>query len=151
MRLNLWPKLLIVCGIVLASVLYFARNNLRYDWDDLIESARIVMDNFSYSMNPERAKGLTTLQEEENLKAYLGEPFGSFHPSDWQEFWNVIYGVYPIDYSQNKRLPPKVRQLTYAEMEARLKELYYNPFGYFKEEHWQQFWPIVLGKKAQRR
>jgi len=150
-RLNLWPKLLIVCGIILVFVLYSARENLRQDWDDLLESVRIVMDNFIYSMNPERAKGVTTLENEENLKAYVGEPFRSFRSSDWQKFWNVIYGVYPIDYSQNRRLPPRARQLGYAEMEARLKELYSAPFGYFKEEHWQQFWPLVLGKKARKR
>lgn len=151
MRLNLWPKLLIVCGIILVFVLYSTRENLRYDWDDLVENARIVRDNFIYSMNPERAKGITTLEEEVNLKTYVGEPFRSFRSSDWQEFWNVIYGVYPIDYSQNQRLAPRARQLTYPEMEARLKELYPNPFGYFKEEHWQQFWSVVLGKKARKR
>lgn len=151
MRLNIWPKLLIACGIILASALYFARENLRNDLDDLLESARIVMDNFSYSMNPERAKGFITLKEEEDLKAYLGEPFSSFRSSDWQKFWDVIYGVYPLDYSQNRRLPPRVRQLNYAEMQARLKELYHNPFGYFTEEHWQEFWPLVLGKKARQR
>lgn len=150
MRLNLWPKLPIVCGIILVFVLYAARENLRYDWDDLVESARIVMDNLVYSMNPERAKGITSLEKEENLKSYVGEPFKSFRSSDWQEFWNVIYGIYPIDYSDNRRLPPRMKQLGYPEMEARLKELYPTPFGYFKEEHWQQFWPVVLGKKARR-
>lgn len=151
MRLNFWPKPLIVCGIILVFILYTARENLRYDWDDLIENARIVMDNLVYSMNPERAKGITSLEKEENLKSYVGEPFKRFRSSDWQEFWNVIYGVYPIEHSQNRRLPPSVRQLSYPEMEARLKELYPAPFGYFKEEHWQQFWPVVLGKKARKR
>ncbi len=145
------PKIFIVFGVVLAFMLFFAQKNLREDWDDLLDGFGINIDNFFYGLNPERSRPVSTLEKETSLKSYVGEPFISFSKSDWDDFWNILYGVFPRDYPDNERLPPKLRQLTTLEMEAELKKRYPSPFSYFQDSHWQQFWQILFGKKAGRR
>lgn len=150
MRISLWPKALILCGGVLALTLYFSKGNLKEDWRDFTKAIAIHIDNLSYSVNPERAKSVTAIEKEESLKSFVGDPFIHFSRQDWIEFWNILYGVYPLDYPENKRLPPMVRQFTALEMEDKLRALYPRPFAYFKDEHWRQFWGIVFGKKAKQ-
>ncbi len=151
MALNFRLKFPLFFGIVFALALYLSQRNLRQDWDDLLETADVLMDNFNYSLRPERSRSISAIEQETKLKSFVGEPFLSFQQSDWDKFWNILYGAYPLDYSDNRRLPPRVRQLNYPEMEAKLKEFSPNPFSYFQEEHWRQFWPIVFGKKARPR
>ncbi len=150
MRISLWQSIIIIACVILVLVFYCARNNLQQDWDDLVETVSISARNFFYPFNPERAKFVSSFEKEEKLKSSIGEPFKSFNQSDWDTFWEVLYGAYPLDYSENSRLPAKVRQLTYSEMEAKLKELYPDPFSYFQDEHWRQFWQVVFGKKTGR-
>jgi hypothetical protein len=145
------PRIFIVFGIILALMLFFAQKNLQEDWDDLLESLSIYIDNFFYGLNPKRSPPVSTLEKETGLKSYVGEPFISFSKSDWDGFWNILYGVFPRDYPDNERLPPRVRQLTLPEMEEELRKRYPHPFSYFQDEHWQQFWQILFGKKAGRR
>ena len=151
MQRSFWPKILILAGIALACILFFARDNLKDDLGDIVDSAGILIHNFQYGLSPERSKPNTAIDKEESLKSFVGEPFTTFRRPDWDEFWNILYGIFPVDYSENERLPVKVRQLNYSEMEAKLKEAYPAPFTYFQDQHWQQFWQIVFGKKAKRR
>ena len=151
MRISWKPKILIFSGIMLAFTIYVMRDNLRKDCDDLIETFDIILNNFSSRFNLERSRPINPIDKEENLKMLLGRPFIHFKRADWEEFWEILYGVFPVDYSDNQRLPPRSRQLTYSEMEERLKRLYSTPFDYFQDEHWQQFWQTVFGKKAQKR
>lgn len=151
MKFNLWPKLFILAGILLAAVLYFSKDNLRQDWNDLIETVSIQADNFSYPLRAQRSPPISALELQANLKSYVGEPFISFSGAEWKDFYNILYGAYPIDYSDNERLPAKVRQLNYSEMEEKLSETFPNPFRNFQEQHWKQFWPIAFGKKAKPR
>ena len=151
MRLNPWPKILILLGILLAGGLYFSRENLRRDWDDLVSAVGIQIDNFGYPLKAERSRPVSSLELETNLKSYVGEPFISFSQSDWEKFYDILYNGYPVEYSENERLPPRVRQLNYGEMEERLGREFPNPFSQFQDQHWKQFWPIVFGKKAQPR
>lgn len=142
------PKVLILCGVTLVFIFYRAKGNLKEDWKDFADAIAIHIDNLKYTLNPERAKSITTIEKEESLKSFVGDPFIHFSRQDWDEFWNVLYGVFPLEYPENKRLPPFVRQFTYSEMESKLRELYSKPFAYFQDEHWRQFWGIVFGKKA---
>jgi hypothetical protein len=151
MKFSLKPTLLISFGVIFALTLYFARGNLRQDWDDLVETFDIILNNFTSQFNLERSRPINPIDKEENLKMVIGQPFLGFRRVDWEEFWNTLYGVFPLDYSDNERLPPRSRQLTYPEMEKRLKKLYPTPFSYFQDEHWQQFWQVIFGKKAKRR
>ncbi|MEK6568433.1 MAG: hypothetical protein AABZ27_06845 [Candidatus Omnitrophota bacterium] len=146
---SLRPKILIVFGIALAFMLYLARVNLRQDWNDLSESVEIWIDNFNRGLSPDRSRPISTLSKEEELKMYVGAPFLDFQASDWDKFWNIVYGLFPVDYSENERLPPRSRHLTNPEMQEKLKELYPSPFGYFQDEHWEQFWRIIFKTKAQ--
>lgn len=145
------PKLLILFGVALAFMLYFSKRNLKEDFNAFVENVNVFVDNISYSLNPERSKSISTLEKETNLKYYVGEPFISFRKADWDKFWDILYGIFPVDYSEDERVSPRARQLKYAEMESRLKEWYPNPFSYFQEQHWQQFWQIIFGKKMQKR
>jgi len=151
MRVRLLPKLLILAGVVLTVGLYYSRENLRLDWEDLVELVNIQIDNFSYPFNAERSRPVSSLETETNLNSNVGEPFISFSKSQWDKFWDILYGAYPVDYSDNERLPPRVRQLNYPEMEEKLAQAFPQPFAYFQEEHWKQFWPMVFGKKAKPR
>lgn len=135
-------------GVVLALTLFLSRENLREDWNDFTEGVDIHIDNFMYTLNPERSKSISMLEKEQNLKLYVGQPFIDFRQSDWDKFWGILYGVYPMDYSENERLPARVRQLKRPEMEEKLKDWYPAPFGNFQQQHWQQFWQIIFGKKA---
>ena|SRR3989338_2127684 len=146
---SLRPKILIVFGIALAFILYSAKDNLQKDWDDLVETINIRVDNFNRGFSPQRSRPITTLQIEEDLKMSVGPPFRDFQGSDWDKFWNLIYGLFPVDYPENERLPPRARQLTYPEMQEKLKKLYPSPFSYFQDEHWKQFWQIIFKKKSQ--
>ena len=138
-----------VCfGVVLALTLYLSQENLREDWNDFMESIDIHKDNFMYTLSPERSKSLSMMEKEQNLKLYAGQPFIDFRQSDWDKFWGILYGVYPVDYSENERLPARARQLNRIEMEEKLKDWYPAPFGNFQQQHWQQFWELALGKKA---
>lgn len=151
MRKKVLPRILIFFGVILAITLFLAQGNLREDWGDLIESANIHIDNFFYTLNPGRSRPISTLEKEQGLKLYAGRPFIDFGKPDWDKFWDILYGVYAVDYLENERLPPRAAQLTYAQMEARLKEWHPQPFAYFQDEHWRQFWQIVFGKKSGRR
>lgn len=135
-------------GVVLALTLFLSQENLREDWNDFTESMDIHIDNFMYTLNPERSKSISMMEKEQNLKLYVGQPFIDFSQSDWDKFWGILYGVYPVDYPENERLPARARQLKRPEMEEKLKEWYPSPFGNFQQEHWQQFWQIIFGKKA---
>ena len=146
---SLRPKILIVFGIALAFMLYLARINLRQDWNDLVETVNIWIDNFNRGFSPGRSRPISTLQREEELQMLVGPPFRDFQSLDWDKFWNVIYGLFPVDYPENERLPPRARQLTNPEMQEKLKELYPSPFSYFQDQHWQQFWQIIFKKKSQ--
>lgn len=149
MRGKFFPGMLIFFAIVLVLTLLLAQDNLRRDWNDFMEGIDIHIDNFMYTFSPKRSKSISMLEKEQNLKLYVGQPFIDFSQSDWDKFWDILYGIYPLDYSQNSRLPARVRQLKPAEMEEKLKEWYPKPFGYFQPQHWQQFWQIAFGKKAQ--
>lgn len=148
MRGKFLPVVLISSAIVLALTLFLAQDNLRQDWNDFTESIDIHIDNFMYTLSPERSKSISMLEKEQNLKLYVGQPFIDFSQSDWNKFWDILYGVYPVDYPENERLPARVRQLKRPEMEEKLKDLYPNPFGNFQQQHWQQFWQMIFGKKA---
>src|SRR3990167_208318 len=111
MRVRLLPKLLIFAGIALAAGGGFFPGNMRLDWEDLVELVNIQIDNFSYPFNAERSRPVSSLETETNLNSNVGEPFISFSKSQWDKFWDILYGAYPVDYSDNERLPPRVRQI----------------------------------------
>lgn len=143
--------MLILIGIALAFILYYARDNLQKDWSDLVEGTNITVDNFFYSFSPERSMPINIIDRQEKLKALIGEPFTRYKKPEWEAFWQVIYGVYPVEYSENVRLPPKSRQLTVTEMQEKLKEAFPMPFQYFQGQHWQEFWNIIFDKKTKQR
>lgn len=144
MKINIWPKVILIFGILL--LILTLHKNLQKDWDDFKKGVEIQIDNFFYSMSPERSRPISTVEKETQLKVTLAMPFNEFSQSDWDAFWNLIYGVYELDKPDNPRLPKKARQLTLEEIQDRLIEEWPTPFSYFKEAHWGQFWKMLLKK-----
>lgn len=126
-------------GIVLS--VFLLRNSIRKYWLDALDGLKIKVENFSYEMSPERSKPMSTLEKETRLIVGIGEPFKNFTPKDWQQFWNIIYGIYSEEPEPGK--PSRKRQLTQNEMEQKLIEKYPMPFSYFGDAHWNEFWKII--------
>jgi len=114
-----------------------------------LEKVKVHIDNFFYFSDdtPKRHMPLSTVQQETELKLYIGEPFKSFDPGEWAKFWNLIYGAFPKDPPEKQGLPRKLRQLTTDEIAGELIELYPEPFSYFKDEHWAMFFGIIIKKR----
>ena len=144
-RLKKWFVLI----AVFASLLFIASKNLQQDGKDLLETVNIYLANIGTALYPERRIPIFLSDREESLRGIIGEPFISFQQEDWKNFWNILYGVFPLEHPENTRLPTKVRQLTFAEIELRLKEEY-PILNDFYQEQWQQFLQIAFGKKLER-
>ncbi|MBL7151693.1 MAG: hypothetical protein ISS89_03785 [Candidatus Omnitrophica bacterium] len=108
--------------------------------------ARIHADNFFYGagQGKKRHKPVALLQKETELQLYVGEPFRSFRKSDWREFWEIIYGAYPMEPPERPGLPRRVRQMDRGELAYELASRYPQPFAYFTPEHWKMFFSIIL-------
>ena len=112
------------------------------------EKSRTYIDNFFYEASPgrKRHRPLSLIERETELKLYIGDPFRGFSRDDWNEFWQIIYGGYPLEDPGTPGLPKKMRQLTEEEIASRLVEEYREPFSYFKETHWKFFFDIAIKK-----
>ena len=112
------------------------------------EKARIYIDNFFYDASPgkERSRPLSLIERETELKLYIGDPFRGFSKGDWEEFWRLIYGGYPLEDPGKPGLPKKMRQLTKEEIASRLIEEYNQPFSYFQGEHWKLLFDLSIKK-----
>ncbi|MFH0935696.1 MAG: hypothetical protein V1828_02400 [Candidatus Omnitrophota bacterium] len=109
---------------------------------------KIHADNFFYGAGPgpKRHQPVALLQKETELALYVGEPFRSFRKSDWREFWEIIYGAYPMDAPEKPGLPRRVRQMDRDELAYELAMRYPQPFAYFTPEHWRIFFSIIFSK-----
>jgi len=104
-------------------------------------------DNFSAADNPQvtrRIRPTHPVSQEMKLASSFGEPFASFTLEDWDEFWSMIYGAYPVGEPQEPGLPNTMRQLSEEELMVELVERYQKPFVNFKSRHWKGFFSIVF-------
>lgn len=112
------------------------------------QKLKIHKDNFFVYSNEEvikRPRPLTTAKVDSALEVYIGRPFVNFSEEEWEEFWKIIYGVYPKDEPERPGLPRKLRQLTEEEIASELIARYPQPFRNFREEHWNEFFKIIRG------
>ena len=96
--------------------------------------ARIVL----VASNKPDAKGLDFAR----MKNY---PVAIFKRDDWQEFWDIIYGIHPLIEFENKRLPMADRNLSIAEIQKVLIKRYPESFSGFTIEQWSLFWKEIKG------
>ncbi|UCB56666.1 MAG: hypothetical protein JSV30_05520 [Candidatus Omnitrophota bacterium] len=92
-----------------------------------------------------RRPPISTIELEENLKVGLPVPFAKFSRTDWEEFWQVLYGKYEMDSGQ---WPRRKRQLSRQEVQTMLGIQYQQPFNSFTEEQWAIFWQRILKGKV---
>jgi len=100
----------------------------------------VFKHNLSFTFNPQRRRPLSLLGSEAKLSHLAKNVFGQFDPSQWNDFWSLVYD--PIEEDQGDSMVKRYR--TQEEIEGYLKYNYSNPFSYFKKEHWDYFWSIVF-------
>ena len=144
MRFRILPKIFIVASIFALLVIIQYQGQILKFMALQQERVNIYVSNFFYS--GERTAPLSLLERETELKLYIGEPFKSLSPKEWDSFWQILYGAYPKD-SPSPGLPKKVRQLTYDEIADALTEQYPDPFENFQESHWGMFFGVAFKKK----
>ncbi len=111
-------------------------------WRESIEQkVGVFKHNLSFTFAPERKRPLSFISREAKLSHLAKNVFGQFDPSQWNDFWNLIYD--PIEEKQGNSMVKRYR--TQEEIEGYLKYNYSNPFSHFKKEHWDYFWSIVFG------
>lgn len=101
----------------------------------------VFKHNLSFTFAPERKPPLSFLSREAKLAHLAKNVFGQFSPSQWDDFWSLLYD--PIKEEQGDLMVKRYR--TQDEIERYLKHNYSNPFRYFKKEHWDYFWSIAFG------
>ena len=111
-------------------------------WRESIkQKVGVFKHNLSFTFAPERKRPLSSLAEEAKLSHLAQNVFGQFDPSQWGDFWDLIYD--PIEEEQGGSMVKRYR--TQEEIESYLKYTYSKPFSYFKKEHWDYFWSIIFG------
>jgi hypothetical protein len=147
-RRSALPKVLLFLGFVGLFLVFKYQSALQSSWGGVLEKVKIYFDNFFYqSPVPKRYPPLSFLEQETELKLYIGDPFRDFIQSEWDEFWKIIYGTFPDEESRQPGMPARMRQLTTDEIAYKLTQNYPQPFAYFKDSHWQLFFGIALKKK----
>ena len=143
---KLLPRLfLIFIGLVLFLIVT-QREKAEYVLNNFSRVASLISANIQMSFDPPRKFVGNRMQKEDALKMYIGEPFISFKPADWEKFWNIIYGVYPTENAEGPSFIPIYRQLDQGEMQAKLSRKYPNPFSYFQDPQWEQFWKMIFSR-----
>jgi len=139
----------VVVGLVLGIINFHKIEKLGFlkskadIWRESIkQKAGAFKHNLSFTFAPERRRPLSFLGREAKLSHLAKNVFGQFDPSQWNDFWNLIYD--PIEEEQGNSMVKRYR--TQEEIEVYLEYTYSNPFSYFKKEHWDYFWSIVFGE-----
>ena len=95
--------------------------------------------NISMEVSPKRKRPLTFIEHEEALRIYLPNIFEKFDSRQWRKFWDLIYE--PIKEKQGSFTVKGYR--TKEEIETHLKHEYPDPLGYFRQNHWFDFWSVA--------
>lgn len=145
---RLLPKFLLFVGFLSLFLIIIYQARIKDFLGVNYGKAKEYVDYISYDLNFQfkRSRPLSLLQMETELKLYIGQPFRDFSRKDWEKFWNIIYGIYPKTDPKEPGLVSKRRQLTEDEIVYELRNMYPQPFTYFREEHWKMFFSIIFKK-----
>lgn len=137
---------IVVLGVSIIAILTVAiRQNLFQDILDMITSTKIGKHNVEYRLSPDRRKPIITVDKEFGLKQLNPTFFNNFDDKDWQEFWDIIYGMHPLINFQDEKLPAAERNYSILEIQDVLIKRYPEGFSGFAEEHWKMFWKEIFG------
>ena len=103
---------------------------------------RIVKQNVSEEMNPQRKRPLSLMRHEDKLTMFAPQTFKEFTRYDWDEFWDLIFGHKEVGEGLIKQKVQRDRE----EIEEHLGTYYPNPFFNFNQQRWDQFWSIIFSK-----
>jgi hypothetical protein len=145
---RLLPKFLLVAGFLSLFFIIKYQGQIKDLLGLNLDKAKDYIDYVSYDLNYEakRHRPVSLLVRETELRLYIGEPFRDFNRSDWEKFWNIIYGIFPKAGPKEPGLVSKRGQLTEDEITYELMKTYPQPFTYFREEHWKIFFSIIFKK-----
>lgn len=146
---RLEPKIFLSAGFFLLILIIAFHPQIKGKIDFELEKIAIYKYNFFAGDNPEimkRLRPVSTTAKESQIELYAGRPFSEFEGEDWIKFWEVIYGVFPLQEPEKLGLPMKMRQLTEQEIVSQLVELYPRPFRNFSSDDWNSFFGIISGK-----
>jgi len=140
------PKIFLTVGFIAVFLLFKYQAVLKKLVQFNINKAGVYSDNFLKEAGsaPKRLMPFVTTDKEAELKLSLGAPFIDFSGGDWREFWNIIYGVFPLDPPDASGLPQRLRQLTPEEVSSELIKLYPEAFSNFKEGDWKGFFETIF-------
>jgi len=140
-------RLWLLLGFLATCLIFFFRANLKQDYIDLTTNLKVRRDNLIYSAFPDRTAFYGIENKKIELKVKLAPVFDNFTVDEWQDFWQIIYKIYPELFSQGERIPPYSTQLTIDEIKEALGMRFPYPFTYFDDGHWKQFFKILRIKK----
>jgi len=144
---RLTPKTLLISGFLFLALLLVFSSQIESCRSFNLQKVKTYRDNFFALSNPEvvkRMRPVSTAKIEAELEEYIGQPFLSFSPEYWEKFWEIIYGIYPLEQQANPDLPNKMRQLSEGEIMGKLSSLYPRPFAHFKKEQWGSFFSLIM-------
>ncbi|MDP2923698.1 MAG: hypothetical protein Q8O30_08285 [Candidatus Omnitrophota bacterium] len=138
---------LFLVGLLVFAVIKFKEDSNSYPFEERIKKIsksvskfiKAEKRNIDTSLTPPRRMPLTAIEREEAMRQYVPYVFGSFSDKDWKNFWALIYE--PIDAKEGGFSVKRFR--TKDEVERILADRYSDPFGYFQENHWFDFWQYV--------
>ena len=136
----------IVFGISFIIVLIVAiRHNIFRDADDMLTSLRVGAHNIEYRLAPDRRMPLLLVDKEFGLRQIHHTFFNKLRRDEWQEFWDIIYGIHPLISFKNQMLPQADRNYSVAEIQKILVKRYPEAFSEFTIEQWKMFWKEIIG------
>ena len=136
----------IVFGVGIVLVIVVAvRGNLFQDIDDMVTSLKIGGHNIEYQLSPDRRMPLVVVDKEFGLRQLHSSFFNSLSRDDWQEFWDIIYGIHPLIDFENEKLSSAKRNYSVAEVQKVLVKRYPEAFSSFSVEQWKMFWKEIKG------
>lgn len=137
---------ILVFGVSIVVILAVAiRQNLFQDIKDMVTTVKIGRHNIEYKLSPDRRKPLIITDKEIGLKQLYPTFFNNFTRNDWDEFWDIIYGIHPLIKFSNEKLPPAQRNYSAGEIQKVLIQRYPEAFFQFNEEGWKSFWKEIFG------
>jgi len=136
----------IVLGISAVAILVVAiRQNLFQDANDMVRALKIGRHNVEYQFSPDRRKPMVIMDKEFGLRQLHPAFFNNLDREDWQEFWDIIYGIHPLISFKDEKFPAAERNYSIAELQRVLTRRYPEAFSAFQGEQWKMFWKEVFG------
>lgn len=144
---------IVILAAFLAGVFSFSRTpgaenfreGLKLQWDKFLYFINLSRKNMEVEMNPQRKRPRNLYARQDRLMMTFGEPFRNFSKKEWEEFWDVVFGVVVETGPQGENIK---RQRTHDEVESYLRYNYSRWTANYTADHWREFWNIIYTKRS---